>query len=834
MVDTIWKDLRFAGRTLAKNPGFTAVAVVTLALGIGANTAIFSLTDQVLLRLLPVRDPKALVVLRSPGPKSGHTSDDGDEAASFSYPLYRDLRDHNAAFSGLLARYSIPLSVSFKGQTERAAGELISGNYFEVLGVPAAIGRTFTQEDDRVAGTHPLAVLSYSYWSRRFASDPAILNQTLLINGNLMTVGGVSRAGFFGVQVGKSPDIFIPITMKAQMTPNWDGLEDRKDHWLAIIGRLKPGVPRRQAEVSTTTLLRSILQDEVKLMNYSGEQREKFLHRAIILDRGGSGRPILQRDAQAPLLALAAMVGLVLLIACTNVANLLLARGAFRQREFAIRLAMGAGRGRLVRQLLSESFLLSVLGGALGLLLAGWTTGALLKTLAASQGIMGLSPDLDFRILGFSLALTLLTGVLFGLLPAMRSTRPDLAETLKDQSAKASSAHGQVRLRRLLVVGQVALTLLLLLGAGLFAKSIYNLSRVDLGLSADRVLTFSIAPELSGYNPEATVTLADGLRRGLAPLPGVRSVSAATVPLLAGDDEGSNLTVEGYQLAPDEDLHVLKNAVGPDFFSTLGIPLISGREFGDRDTAAAPPVAIINQTLAHKVFAGRNPIGGRLAFGAGSHLNFMEVVGVVKDSKHENVRDAIRPFVYTPYAQKAGIGHLTFYLRTSQAPDALASALRAEVQHQAPNVPVFDLVTLEGQIQESLYAERMLAGLSSSFGLLAALLSAVGIFGLMSYVVAQRTREIGIRMALGARRWDVSRMILADVGKMAAIGVALGLPAALGLGHYAQSLLYGVQATDVAMMSAAVVLVCAIALLAGFFPAHSAARLDPLVALREE
>jgi predicted permease len=833
-VDAILKDIRFGLRTLAKSPGFTAVAVVILALGIGANTAIFSLTDQVLLRLLPVRDPRQLVVLRSPGPKRGHTSDDGDEAASFSYPLYRDLRDHNVALSGLLARYSVALSVSFKGQTERAAGELVSGNYFEVLGVPAALGRTFTQDDDRVAGGHPLAVLSYSYWNRRFASDPAVLNQTLLINGHLMTVVGVSRAGFFGVQVGKSPDIFIPITMKAQMTPNWDGLEDRKDHWLAIIGRLKPGVSRQQAEVSTTSLMRSILQDEVKLATYSNDQREKFLHRAIILESGGRGRPILQSEVGAPLVALAAMVGLVLMIACTNVANLLLARGAFRQREFAIRLAMGAGRGRLVRQLLSESLLLSLLGGGLGLVAAAWTTKALLKSLSASQGIMGLSADLDYRILGFSLTLTLLTGVLFGLLPALRSTRPDLAETLKDQSAKSSSGRGQVSLRRALVVGQVALTLLLLLGAGLFAKSIYNLSRVDLGLSADRVITFSVAPALSAYSPEATLALAYELRRNLSSLPGVRSASAATVPILAGDDEGSNLTVDGYRVQPDEDLHVLRNEVGPDFFSTLGIPLISGREFGDRDTAASPRVAIINETLARRVFAGRNPIGGRMAFGAGTNLQFMEVVGVVKDSKHENVRDAIRPFVYTPYSQKTGLGRLTFYIRTAQAPDALAGALRAEVQRLAPNVPVFDLVTLEEQIHESLYTERMLAGLSTSFGLLAALLSAVGIFGLMSYLVAQRTREIGIRMALGARRWDVSRMILSDVGKMAAIGVALGLPAALGLGHYVQALLYGVQATDFVLMAAAIALVAAIALLAGYFPAHSASRMDPLVALREE
>ena len=834
-METLWQDLHYAVRMLRKSPGFTLVAVITLALGIGANTAIFSMTDQVLLRLLPVKNPRELVVLRSPGPKRGHTRTDGDEAASFSYPLYKELRDQGQVFSGLLASFDAPLSVSFQGQTERASGQLVSGNYFEVLGVSPVVGRTFTQDDDRVPGGHPLAVLSYGYWKRRFASDPGVLNQQLLINGNLMTVVGVTRAGFSGVQVGETPDIFIPITMKAQITPHWDGLNDRLDHWLAIIGRLKPGVSRQQAQAAMTGILRASLQEEVKLSTYSDEQRKVFLGRAMILDEGAAGRPILQNNAGGPLLALAGMVGLVLLIACTNVANLLLARGAFRQREFAVRLALGAGRWRLVRQLLSESLLLALLGGALGLAIASATLGLLVRTLNASQGIEGLSEQLDYRVLGFSLLLTLLTGVVFGLLPALQSTRPELAETLKDQSAKASSGHAQVRVRKALVVGQVALTLLLLLGAGLFARTLYNLSRVDLGLSPDRVITFSVAPALSGYTPERTTTLVEDLRRGIVALPGVQSVSGATVAVLANEDEGSNLTVEGFQTAPDEELHVLNNKIAPNYFLTFGIPLVAGREFTERDNAAGPPVAIINETLAHKAFAGRNAIGGRIAYGAGKKAQSqMEVVGVVKDSKHQNVRDAVVPFVYTPYTQLATLGRFTFYVRTVQAPGTLATALRAEVQRQAPHVPVFDLKTLDAQIQESLYAEQLLAGLSFCFGLLAALLSAVGIFGLMAYTVTQRTREIGIRMALGARQADVSWMILREVGRMAVLGVLLGLPAALLLGHLAESLLYGVHATDLPVIASALVLVSAIALAAGYFPARTASRTDPLVALRYE
>ncbi|HEX8184864.1 MAG TPA: ABC transporter permease, partial [Blastocatellia bacterium] len=466
-MDTLLQDLRYGFRTLRKSPGFTAIAVLTLALGLGANTAIFSLTDQILLRFLPVEKPEELVVLRSPGPKQGRVWSDADVAASFTYPRYKALREKNNIFSGLLARFSVSLSVAGEGQTERADGELVSGNYFEVLGVRPALGRVFTDEDDRVPGAHPVIVLSHAYWARHFGGDPAILNKTLVVNGVLMTVVGVAQAGFSGVQVGQLPDIFIPITMKAQMTPNWDGLNDHKDYWLAIIGRLNPGLSRAQAEEAFSPLYRRILEEDLPLMgSWPPETQQRYLEQRMVLDEGGRGRTILQRNTKEPLLVLMGMVGLVLLIACANVANLLMARGAARQREIAIRMAVGAGRLRLVRQFLVESLTLSLLGGAVGLLVASWTISALVGVIPQSFGAAGLSAELDLRLFIFNIALSAATGILFGLMPAVKATRLNLESTLREQGASVSGSLSQVRFRKGLVVSQVVLTTVLLVGAG--------------------------------------------------------------------------------------------------------------------------------------------------------------------------------------------------------------------------------------------------------------------------------------------------------------------------------------------------------------------------------
>ncbi len=835
-METFWQDLRYGARVLIRNPGFTVVAVLTLALGLGANTAIFSLTDQILLRLLPVDKPEELVVLRSPGPKNGRVWADGDGAASFTYPLYKELRDKNNVFAGLLSRFAVSLSVAGEGPTERANGELVSGNYFDVLGVRPAMGRVFTEDDDRVPGGHPLIVLSHGYWTRHFGADSGILNKTLVVNGISMTVVGVARAGFNGVQVGQTPDMFIPITMKAQMTPNWDGLNDHRDYWLAIIGRLKPGLSRERAEAAVTPVYSQIIEEELPLLgNLSTESQQRFRDKKLLLDSGSRGRPILQRDAKEPLLVLMGMVGLVLLIACANVANLLMARGAARQREIAIRMAVGAGRLRLVRQFLVESLTLSVIGGGVGLLVASWTISLLVGAIPESTGAVGLSASLDLRLLVFTIGLSVVTGLLFGLLPAMKATRLNLEATLREQGSSVSGGLGQVRFRKGLVVSQVVLTTMLLVGAGLFARSLNNLKQLDLGLRPENLIAFSIAPELNGYTPQRTIAFFDQLHQDLGTQPGVESVSESLMAAFTDSNSSSNITVEGYNAQESEDMNVGQNYIGSGYFSTMGIPLVQGREFGASDTATSPKVAIINEAMSRRYFAGRDPIGSRFTFGAGDRVRpDIDIVGVVKDSKHATVRDKVGPFVYLPYSQLKTLGNITFYVKTKQDVGAMATGLRREVQRMDANLPVFDLKTLERQIDESLFADKFLTFLSMCFALLAALLASLGLYGVMAYTVTRRTREIGIRMALGATRGVVSWLILREVVLLALIGLVVGLPAAFGLGRLTESLLFGVKASDPLVFIGAGLLLTVATLLGGYLPARKAAGIDPLLALRCE
>jgi putative ABC transport system permease protein len=834
-MDTLWQDLHYGFRMLAKNPGLAAVALLTIALGIGANTAIFSITDQVLFRSLPVVRPQELVILRSPGPNPGRTRSDGDTAASFSYPMYKDLRDRNQVFTGLLARLPVSLSISGQGQTERAAGELVSGNYFEVLGVRPAIGRVFSSQDETAPGANPLAVLSYAYWTRHFGNDPSVLNKQISINGTSLTIVGVSQAGFTGIQLGQLPNIFIPVTMKAQMTPNWDGLQERKDHWLALMGRLKPRITPARAETGIAPIYRPILDLEAAQLKSSVESKNKFLAKRILLQPGVNGRQILQRDARAPLSFLMTMVGLVLLIACANLASLLIARGEARQREMAVRLTLGAGRGRLVRQLLTENLLLALAGGALGLLVAQWTLAAIVSSIPPSVGALGIEARLDHRVLAFSIGLSILAGFLFGLAPALRATRASLQTVLKDQGSSISSSSTDVRLRKWLMVSQVALTAVLLTGAGLFAQSLINLNRVDLGLRADHMIEFSLEPELNRYSPAQTAAFFDRLREGIAAVPGVRSVSLAEIPVLEGSSSSSNITVEGYVAQENEDTNVGRNSVGPNYFSTMGTPLLAGREFSNSDTATSPKVAIVNEAFANRFLKGGNAVGHRLAIGSGNDVHpDIEIVGVVKYSKGAEVREESQPFMYFPYSQNPALGSATVYTRTSQDPVALAATLRKTVAGYDPNLPVFNLMTFEEQVDQSVFADRLVTYLSTCLALLASLLAAVGLYGVMAYVVARRTREIGIRMALGATQKNVSWLILREVIRMTLIGLVIGLPCAYAIGRLVESLLYGVKASDPLVFLASAILLAGVALLAGGLPALKAASVDPMVALRYE
>lgn len=823
-------SLRLSVRALTKSPVFTAVAVTSLALGIGANTAIFTLMDQVLLRVLPIREPERIVQLNEKGPRFGTTR--GEMA--FSYPMYRDVRDGNVVFDGVIGRFPTSVGLGYKGQTERANAELVTGNYFDVLGLRAALGRLLTQDDDRKPDAHPVAVLSYGYWKRKFGGDKGILQNTILINNHPMTVIGVAQPGFQGVEVGGATDVFLPVMMKAQATPTWNSLEDRRDAWLQIFARLKRGISQQQAQASLEPLFKQILHNEVETLPADRPQmREVFLkEKTLTVESASRGISFLRRSAEKPLWVLMAMVGLVLLIACANVANLLTARAAARQREIAIRASLGASRWQVVRQLLLESAVLSFVGGCFALLVAVWTGDLLLSSLPFDETPHAFSTAPDARVLIFNFAISAVAALLFGLIPAIQAARQTLADTLKSEAGNLSSASGQVRLRKGLVVAQIALSLLLLIGAGLFARSLYNLRSLNPGFVAQNLMTFSIEPSLSGYERERAVNFFERALQSLQAIPGVRLTSASDVPIMTPNRAGYTLIVEGYTAKEREDMNADVNHIAPAFFSTIGVPIIAGREFTRADQRGSAPVCMINETMVKRFFPGQNPIGRHVGFGRPKVMR--EIVGIVKDQKTENLRDETRRHVFAPLLQDENPTSATLYLRTTLAPTAVATAIRREMQQLDVNVPVNSMKTMEVQVSESLFMERLIAMLSAFFGLLATLLAAIGLYGVMAYSVARRTREIGIRVALGAERRGVIAMVMKEVVLLAGIGVGVGLPVALALTAYVQTQLFGLKPNDPLTLSLAVAVMAGVALLAGYIPAERAARVDPIVALRYE
>jgi putative ABC transport system permease protein len=832
---TLWQDVRYGLRMLAKNPGFTLVAILTLALGIGANTAIFSLLNQILLRRLPVQNAEELVVLKSPGPKRGHVWSDGDDAEIFSYPLYKALANNTAVFSGMLARFQFAASIASHGHTDRGSGELVTGNYFDVLGVRPALGRVLSPADDDVQGAHPVLVLSHAYWERHFGGDAGVLNQTILVNNTEMTIVGVAQAGFTGIQVGQTPDIFVPLTMKGQMTPIGNGLDDWNDSFLAVLARRKPGVSMEQAQAGINADYPGLLEQQAKSFTHaSAKEMKEFLNKKIVLYPGAQGRTVAQRDAGPALTALFAMVALVLLISCTNVANLLLAKAAVRQREFAIRSALGATPGRMMRQLLVESFLCALGGGVLGLILGTWIMNILTQAVVSETGLQGITAQVDGTVLGFAAGATAFSALLFGLIPAWRATRTGVSQMLKDQGSTTSAGPGHVRFRKYLVAGQVAFTLLLLTGGALFSRTLWNLRKQNLGLSTENLITFSIAPQLSGYDEARTVALVDQLRERLGTLPGVLGVGSSQIAVLTGTDMGGNITVEGRQNLDNDDQHVNFDAVSTNYFSTMRIPLLSGREFNAGDTTTSAKVAIINEAMAKEFFAKRNPIGSHFAMGSGEVKPDIEIVGVVKNAKEGHVRDAERPYFYQPYSQFGKLFGMSFYVRSQQDPLVIAHELRETVRGADANLPVYDLKTVQRVVDEDLFAERVIAGLAAAFGGLAALLAALGIYGVLAYLVVQRTREIGIRVALGAGVGQVRGLVFKEVGGMMLAGVVVGLPLSYGLARLSESLLYGVHASDVPIYAASLGIICLVALAACYIPSRRATRIDPIVALRYE
>ena len=828
-------DFRYGLRSLRKSPLFTTVAVLTLALGIGANTAIFSLVDQVLLQLLPVKHPEQLVLVVERGIRFGDSWGEND----ISYPTYRDFRDGNQIFSGMFCRYPTTVSLGYGDHTEQVAAELVSGSYFPVLGVTAAIGRTLTPDDDRVPGGHPVAMLSYSFWQNRFSSDPSIVGRQIVINGYTFTVIGVSPAGFDGVELGYKSKVFIPMMMQAQMTPLSDRLEERSLSWVTAFGRLKPGVNIAQAKASLQPLMHNILEVEVQeptLQHYSDYDRAQFLKNSIDLLPGSQGWSSLREQMQTPLWVLAALSGAVLLLACANLANLLLARATTREREMAVRLAIGAGRRRIIRLLLVESLLLAVIGTAVGLGLAFLADHVLLATYfpGDSAGDFPISSVPDMRVLVFALAMMLLTALVFGLAPAIQGSQADLAPTLKDRAGSVTGGR-QVFLRKLLVSGQMALALLLLIGASLFLRTLANLERSGPGFSTEHLMAFSVNPSLNGYVDDRAKDFFRRLTGDLQTLPGVSSVGLSTMPVLQGHGWSNPVIAEGYSADPGQEQRPICDMISPKLFTTLGVPIVAGRDFTVLDTR---PVAIINETLARKYFAGRDPVGLHIGLvddrTATPDTPNLEVVGVVQDLKFKNLRDPAPPQAYLPYWHDEKSRFMTFYLRTRVDPQQLAQAVREQVRRLDPNVPVVDLRTVNEQIGLSLKSERLVASLSAVFGALAMALAVIGLYGVMAYTVARRKHEIGIRVALGALQSDVLWMVMRQVALLSGTGLAIGALLAFALGSLIRSQLYGLQPHDPFTFAFAALVLGVSAGAAGLIPSWRASRVDPMVALRYE
>jgi predicted permease len=826
--------LRFAWRSLTNAPLLSVVVILSVGLGIGANTAIFSLFHQILLNPLPVDRPQELVALTSPGEFKGgrnSTNDSGGMEYIFSYPMFRELEKHPQGLSGIAAFRSLGANLSFRTQT--VAGEIlvVSGGYFPTLGLRPTMGRVLTREDDTGAG-NAAAVLSYGYWTDRLGGESNVLNQPLRINGQTFTVVGVAPKGFTGTTLGDEPDVYVPLVFKPLLTPNWNGTDLWSDYWLYLIARPQRGFSRVQAQAALSSVFAGLLERQSRMPQfYYRDRLDRFLHSRLTFQDGSHGQSEMREQSRTPLITLLCATVLVLLIAMANAANLLLARSAERRREMAIRAALGAGRGELMGQMLTEALLLAAAGGIAGLGFAVVTLKLLLAELSGETPIHFLEAQLEWPVLLFGLGLSVVTGLLFGLYPAWEAARCSAAATLKNESGQSSGTASSARVRKLLVCAQVTVSAVLLIPTGLFLKSLVNLMHVDLGMKTENVIGFSVSPALNGYKQEQTHALFERIEAELAAVPGVKGVAAAMVPLIAGNNWGNDVKIAGARESRGNKNSSF-NEIGPGYFGKMGVPLIAGREFSESDSLAAPKVAVVNQTFVRRFLEGRSPLGVQFSGGGGAPDT--TIVGVVKDSHYSSVKDATPPVYYQPWRQDKQINGLYFYVRSALPEKQMMPQIRRAIASLDRNLPLQDLRTLDEQIRLNITEDRIVLQLAAVFAALATALAMLGLYGVMAHSVTRRTREIGIRMALGAEPAGIRGMVMRELLWILIAGLATGVPAAMLLAQYVESQLFGVGARDITVVASAVLALTVTAIAAGYLPARRASRVNPLEALRYE